>query len=72
MTIARKTYEKTPISTTGSMQASSIPADLEAFQAVVAQFEDLEAQGLIDITTKHRESQTGKHYVDLVMFKRLR
>lgn len=72
MSIARKAYEKTPVGTTGSMQAGSTSlADLEAFQEVVRQFEDIEAEGLIEITTKHPETQSGKRLIDLVMFKRL-
>ncbi len=72
MGLAREVYESTQIGHIESMRAgTTTPDDLERFQAVVREFENMEAEGLIQITMKHPESQTGKHFIDLVMFKRL-
>lgn len=72
MGLAREVYERTEIGHTGSMRAgSTAPGDLDQFQAVVSESESMDAEGLIQITMKHPESQTGKHFIDLVMFKRL-
>lgn len=72
MNNASNTYEKTKVGMTGSMHTSSgIDAELEAFQTIVDDFNRLESEGLIEITTRHTESQSGRHYVDLVKFKRI-
>jgi hypothetical protein len=79
MSIAAAIYESTPVGATNSIPATSImtPGEeprsyLEKFVAVVvAELEDLEAQGKIRITNPHLESKSGQHFVDLVFFRRL-
>lgn len=44
----------------------------ESFADEVAILEDMEAQGLVDITYRHNESSTGKKHLDLVRFTRLK
>lgn len=38
--------------------------DLESFQAVVSQVRRYESQGFVQILSEHKESRTGKRYVD--------
>lgn len=72
MGIGRSIYEKTLIGKTGSTQVyGSNKPELEAFQEVVRELEQLESDGLITITNRHPESESGFRYIDLVLFKRL-
>lgn len=38
--------------------------DLESFQADVRRARDLERRGLLRVTSEHRESMSGRDYVD--------
>lgn len=73
MGIAKEIYAKVVLGTTSTTVAgvSGVP-ELEAFQDVVAEFQTLEEDGLIEITDLHKESQTGQRYVALVQFRKLR
>ena len=71
MGIARKNYEKTAVGSVGGATVSSIRFELDAFQTVVAEFDDLENAGMIEFVEKHHETQSGHRYVDAVKFKRL-
>jgi hypothetical protein len=42
------------------------------FAAKVEQLEQMEIAGLIRITRRHREGQTGNEHIDMVLFRRLR
>jgi hypothetical protein len=70
MHLARGIYEKVEIGLIGTCSAA--PMDIEAFQDILRQLDTLETAGLIEITDRHRESQSGQRYVDLVRFRRLR
>jgi len=72
MGLARELYMKTAVGATEGLHSSTgIQEELERFQVVVAEFDDLAAQGLIDILLRHQESQSGKSYVDSLRFRRL-
>ena len=71
MSIANEVYKKTPLGTVATFQACSAPFDIESFQVFVDELDAMEARGLIDITLRHKESQSGKSLVDLVRFTRL-
>lgn len=47
-------------------------AGMREFQLVVADLEIMESEGLIQLTTKHQEKQTGQRMIDLVKFVRLK
>lgn len=46
-------------------------ADLERFQSIVADLNQLADVGVIEIQSRHKESQTGKRLVDMIRFKRI-
>lgn len=77
--LATKIYEATSIGAVGSMTMSGlvsvgVKADesgYERFAVEVAELEALEAEGKVRIDSRHRESATGRHYVDMVRFTRL-
>lgn len=71
MGIALQVVEKVEIGGTGNIGAAGVGLDLEAFQAVVDQFDALERDGRIEITNRHRESQTAYRYVDHLTFRRI-
>jgi hypothetical protein len=73
MGIAREMCEKVQVGAVGTCTSgvSGVPG-LDAFQAVVTEFQALEAGGLIEIIDLHRESHTGYRHVDLVRFRRMR
>ncbi len=68
MGFARDKYERTAVGATGFLQASTHNLTSEEFQSVLNEFEQLEADGLIEITYRHSESAHG--YVDVVKFVR--
>ncbi len=79
--LAKKTYLATAIGGTGTMSYSGMTsfgsggapdAVYEAFAVEFAELEDMESQGLVTITYRHEESQTGKHYMDLVKFLKIK
>jgi hypothetical protein len=73
MSLAIEIYEKTEVGTTGSLIASSVKHnELESFQAIVAEFDSLQADGLINNLIKYKESQSGKHFIDCVQFRRIK
>ncbi len=73
MGLARECYKKVAIGATGTLAASSsVVSDLEQFEAIVAEFEALEHNGLIVNTELHKESHTGHRYVDLVRFRKIK
>jgi hypothetical protein len=78
--IAEKAYKKTPIGSQGKFscinEIAGSPSDgkqktYERFAEQVKKLEEMEANGLITINSRHTESQTGKHHVDSVVFTRL-
>lgn len=73
MSDARKIYERTEVGAVGCAQAGeSTVAVLESFQSSVVALEELEAEGRIEITKRHQESETSRRFVDFVMFRRLK
>lgn len=71
MTLAKQIYEKTAIGSDGSVQVSGSGFEIDAFQGVVVDLDHLADEGLIEITFRHHEAQSGHRYVDWVKFKRL-
>jgi hypothetical protein len=45
---------------------------LEAFRNDIAELEAMEADGEVEITYRHTEATSGRKYVDLIRFRRLR
>ena len=79
--LAEKTYQATSVGATGTMTYGGLVAvglgpdpiaGYEAFAVELAKMEGMENQGLVTITYRHRESQTGKKYVDVFRFTRLK
>ena len=73
MSSALDYYNQTSVGDRKTFNALNIQENnlIEA-QRIVNEFDELERQGLIKIQVRHKETETGKHYVDLVMFERLR
>lgn len=79
--LAAKAYKDTVVGEIGTMTHAGLVvvggplnpiAGYEAFAAEVARLEAMERQGLVTIISRHTESLTGKRYVDIVKFKRLK
>lgn len=78
--LAEKTYEATPVGGVGTMTlaglisvgSSADESGYERFAAEVASLEAMERDGKVRIQTRHQESGTGHHYVDIVRFTRLK
>ncbi|MCK4125286.1 hypothetical protein HFK83_23310 [Ralstonia pseudosolanacearum] len=70
--VAIQAYEACEIGGNGSMQPTENSHNaLEVFQRDVVLAEQLEKKGKIRIRTRHTESKTGHHFVDLILFERL-
>jgi hypothetical protein len=41
------------------------------FAEKVGELDAMEAEGLIKITNRHREAQSGRSYIDMVLFMRM-
>lgn len=72
MGIAKEMYDRTPLGEIGKAYPSSGDEALVGFQDVVAEFAALEEAGLIEITLRHPESMTGKKYIDLIQYRKLK
>lgn len=73
MGIAQNICDKVKVGANGTCTAGAVGVSgLEAFQAVVDEFEALEAAGTVAIIERHRENQSGHRYVDQVRFRRIR
>lgn len=79
--LAEHSYKVTAVGATGTMTyggglsvgvAPDPIAGYEAFAEEVAKMEGMEDRGFVTITYRHRESQTGKKYVDVLRFTRLK
>ncbi len=79
--LAQLTYKKTAVEAQGTMAHGGLTtvgtppdpiAGYEAFADEVAKVGAMEAQSLVAITYRHQESQTGKKYVDVLRFTRLK
>lgn len=71
--MAAEAVAKTAVGQFGSMKPTlNTVESLEAFQAVALEADRLHREGVISIRNMHRESQTGKAYIDLIAFIRLR
>jgi hypothetical protein len=66
-------YENTKIGGTGSI-GCTVPGieAIEQFQVVVDEVYLMERQGLITAKPPHKESQSGRHLIDHIMFVRLK
>ncbi len=64
-------YDATKVGGVGFVRQADMQT-LEGFQAVVTAAEIWAADGRIRIIQLHKETQTGKHYVDLIQFERLK
>lgn len=71
MTTAREKYEATAIGGTAILNTSPKQSD-EQFQSVVGEVQRMAAEGLVTITKEHRESESGRSLIDLIIFKRIR
>lgn len=70
--IAIRDYDECKIGERCSMRAKEEDRlALEEFQHDVALAERWEREGKIRIKKKHKESQTGKDFVDIVLFERI-
>lgn len=75
MITAKKTYLATAVGDVGTMTYGGPTnglAEYERFANEVGVLEGMEDQRVIEITFRHRESQTGYRFVDIVRFKRLK
>jgi len=79
--IAEKAYKKSAIGGQGKFscvnEIVSGPSEgrqktYERFAEQVRKLEEMAANGLIRIDSRHTESQTGKHHLDTVVFTRLK
>jgi hypothetical protein len=61
----KQAYLATKVGGVGSVLATE-----EQAPAVMAQAEQMQAEGLITILKTHTESQTGRRYTDLIQFLR--
>lgn len=59
-----------PIGASTTWTPAALKMDLAAFQAVVVKLDELEADSLVRVLEKHKESGTGNRFFDLVRFKR--
>lgn len=64
-------YEKTEIGQIGRIRLET-GVDGEHFQAEVKLAYKYEDDGMIEVMQEHKESETGKRYVDLLLFRRLK
>jgi len=68
-------YRRLEIGEVGSMsyQGKTEDADRwERFARKLQRVDEMEAEGLVQITFRHRERQSGFNHVDMVRFKRMR
>jgi ribosomal protein S19E (S16A) len=70
-TTAREKYEATAVGATAILSPAPRQSD-EAFQSDVREIQRMEAEGLVTITKEHRESESGRRLIDLIIFTRLR
>lgn len=80
--IAQKVYNSTAIGGMGTLTATSevsvgagspdAESGYQRFAAQVAELETMELNGLLRIDLRHPENGTGKRYIDLVRFTRLK
>lgn len=68
---AREKYEATAIGATVILSSAPRQSD-EAFQSDVRDVQRMAAEGLVTITKEHRESESGRRLIDLIMFSRVR
>lgn len=75
MFAAKEAYLATKVGETGRITYGGSAKDIaghEAFAAEVGVLEGMEDQGMVEITSRHHEKQTGKNYVVVAAFKRLK
>jgi len=68
-------YRRLEIGEVGSLtyQGQTEDADRwERFARKLLRVDEMQAEGLLQVTFRHRESQSGFNHVDMVRFKRLR
>lgn len=68
-------YRRLEIGEVGSLTYQGQTEDVdrwERFARKVRRVDEMEAEGLVQITFRHRERQSGFNHVDVVRFKRLR
>ena len=79
--LAEQIYNATAVGAAGTMTHGGLItvgvgpdpiAGYEAFASEVEKMEGMEDQGFVTITYRHYESQTGKKYVDVLRFTRLK
>jgi len=71
--IAAESIAATAIGATGTMRPDSRRGEtIEAFESVESAANLLCQQGVILITSKHREQMSGRSLVDVIQFVRLR
>lgn len=81
MGIAKGIYDMTPVGKQGQAEPggavtvgrASRPFEaLEEFQVVVDELEEMHRTGLIKIILRHQESTSGRRFIDLVQFLKLK
>lgn len=69
--VAKEAYEQASVGATGWMKPDPSKGEtIEGFQSVVAEADRMEAEGLISIRLKHRETGSGGKSVDAIQFIR--
>jgi hypothetical protein len=78
MGIAKEIYDKMainqeqPIVMTSGVGHADVYEPYERFKGVVEELERMEDAGLVSVTLRHNEQTTGRRYVDLVRFRKLK
>lgn len=70
MPAAREKFEATAVGATAILSLAPRHSD-EAFQSDVREVQRMEADGLVRITKEHRENESGRRLIDLIIFTRL-
>lgn len=70
-TTAREKYQATAVGATATLHPAAKQSD-ELFQSDVREVQRMQEEGLVTITNEHRESESGRRLIDLIVFKRLR
>jgi len=78
MGIVKVTYDKMvinqeqPVIMTTGVDHADVYEPYERFKGEVEELEQMENAGLVKITLRHHEQTTGRRYVDLVRFRKLK
>lgn len=71
MTTAREKYQATTVGATAALNPAPGQSD-DAFQVEVREIQRMQSEGLVTIIKEHRESDSARRLIDLIIFTRLR